>query len=149
MAGRGPAPTGHAVRRNAPARGEWTDIPQRNAKRAPAMPSKPREGWAAGTKLAWKAWWEDGASVAWGPADVEAVRQLAYLHHDVEMMADTRGKSSLLGELRQRMDGLGLTLRGKRDLRLRVTVDELGEKRVESTSRYSHLKVVADAVEGS
>lgn len=141
--GHGPAPVENRAQvrtRHAPQRGEWVDLPQRNPKRSPAMPPVPRGGWSAGTKFAWKHWWEDPASLQWSPADREAVRALAYLHHDVE-----RGKSALAGEVRLRMDGLGLTQKGKRDLRWRIVSDEVGERRQESApaaARRQRLKVV-------
>lgn len=102
--------------------------------------------------MAWAAWFKDPASLMWTPADLEAVRQLAFLHHECESFDGTRGLSSLLGELRQRSDALGLTQKGKRDLRWRVTTDELGAKREEAPkyeSPYAHLRAVPDAVAGS
>jgi len=143
MAGRGPTPKNDGERRrlNEPARGEWEDIPTRNPKRPPKMPTAPREGWAPGTKLAWKSWWTDGASSMWGPADLEAVRALAHLHTELE-----RGKSSLAGEVRLRMDSLGLTPRGKRDNRWRVVEHEGaaqgGTPPKQKPSRYRHLRAV-------
>ena len=142
MAGRGPAPSDDRVRRNLPTRGEWQDLPPVNPAKVPAMPKAPPGGWAAGTKLAWKAWHTDPASLVWSPADREALRLLTYLHHEVEQFDGTRGLASLLAELRQRSDALGLTQKGKRDLRLRIRADELGQKRAEAknASPYAHLR---------
>ena len=141
MAGHGPAPKDPEQRRNhaAPRRGEWVDLPATNEKRAPAMPTAPRGGWAVGTRKAWKLWWMDPASLMWSPADLASVAQLAALHHDVE-----RGKSSLAGEVRLRLDGLGLTAKGKRDLRWRIVEPEVEEQRPSGrkSSRRDHLRVV-------
>lgn len=153
MAGVGRAPKDRSERvgRHVPQRGEWVTLPSENPARTRKLPPPPRGGWAARTKRAWKAWWTDPASLVWSAADVDAVEQLAYLHHDHERAA--KASAPMLAEIRRRMDALGLTQKGKRDLRLRVGRDELEEKRAESTasaSRYSHLRaVVNDAVEGT
>jgi hypothetical protein len=122
MAGIGPPPKDQSQRRNRATkqRGEWRTLPLENPARVPAMPKSPKGGWAAGTRSAWKQWWKDPASILWTPADVEAVRALAMLHHELE-----RGKFSLAPEVRLRQDGLGLTQKGKRDLRLRILDDDV------------------------
>jgi len=140
MAGRGPAPKPEEQRRrrNAPGRGEWVELPPTNTARAPKMPTAPRGGWAVGTKEAWKLWHADPASLVWSPADRAAVAQLAGLHHELE-----RGKLSLAGEVRLRMESLGLTQKGKRDLRLRIVDDEVEAKpAARKSSRREHLRVV-------
>ena len=140
MAGRGRVPKEPAVRRGrtAPLRGDWVEIPTVNLRRAPAMPTAPRGGWSAGAKLAWKAWWSDGASTQWSPADREAVRQLAYLLHDQE-----RGKVSVASEVRLRADALGLSQKGKRDFRWKIAADEVAaEPAAPKSPRREHLRVV-------
>lgn len=146
MAGTGPPPKENRRRQNEPGRGDWVELPALNPAKPPRLPAAPRGGWAAGTKLAWKAWHTDGASTMWGPADRELVRQLAYLHHDLETMDATHGKASLAGEIRQRLDGLGLTMKGKQDRRWRVVRDEVSDRRSEGPppaggGRYGHLRV--------
>lgn len=142
----GPAPSETRRRRNEPARGDWVEIPLEHEGKAPRLPAAPRGGWSDGTKLAWKAWHADGASLMWGPADREMVRQLAYLHHDLETLEGAHGKASLAAEIRQRMDGLGLTPKGKQDRRWKVRRDEVAERRSEpkKESRYGHLRVAGD-----
>jgi hypothetical protein len=86
----------------------------------------------------------------WGPADLEALRQLVVLHHEFE--SDVRARLSVAREVRQRQDDLGLSVKGKQDRRWRVVADELVEARAEKKgSRYGHLKAVAggEAVAGS
>lgn len=147
----GPAPKEERRRRNVPARGEWVDIPAKNPDpAAPEMPRPPKEGWSDLTKQAWASWWADGAATMWTPADLEALSQLVDLHNDYSTFEGTRGKSQIAGELRQRMDGLGLTQKGKRDMRWRPVTDEATEERPGSKkSRYQHLRSVPDAVAGA
>jgi hypothetical protein len=85
-------------------RGEWTDLVQ---------PDKPVLGvaekeWSPRVRRLWVAWRSDAVSSAWSPADVAAVYELASCFEDL-----------LPAEQRLRMDGLGLTPKGKRDLRYR------------------------------
>lgn len=146
MAGRGPAPKPADQRRNRvkPGRGEWLELPSRNDEKPPAMPKSPPGGWAAGTKLAWKSWWTDPASLMWSDADLEAVRLLAYLHHDWERKHQT----SLAAELRLRSDALGLSQKGKRDHRWRIVDDEpeapaaVEGAASSGASRRQHLRAV-------
>lgn len=147
MAGRGPAPKLPEERRDGhqKRRGEWIELPAVNPAKPPAMPTAPKGGWSVGTRSAWKAWWADPVSLCWTPADVENVRALAYLHHEVE-----RGKSSAAPEVRLRLDGLGLTQKGKRDFRWRIVTDEVAGAREKSkpAPHYERLRVV-NAVEGT
>lgn len=132
MAGVGPAPKDAAQRhRGKPARrGEWIDLPV-----AGPVPKLPRGTWSARTKAAWSSWWSDPASTQWTEADKGAVVELAYVHADFAM-----GKVSLAAEVRLRMDILGLTQKGKRDLRWRVVAEvaevERGPGTVTAIDRY-------------
>ena len=109
MAGHGRAPKPPAQRRNrhVPQRGEWVDL-EPLAK--PVLPTADR-GWSEETKRAWSVWRSDPVTSQYGPADVYAVRQLA-------LLMETENPAP--NELRLRMDGLGLTPKGKRDLRWRT-----------------------------
>ncbi len=124
MAGRGPAPKEPDQRRRGakPQRGEWVDI---SAPARPVLPTltsveKGRK-WDARTRRAWEAWRQDAATSMYGPAEVAAAIELAYLFDDFVVY----GPASAAPELRLRMDGLGLTPKGKRDLRWRVVDEEL------------------------
>lgn len=77
-----------------------------------------RMKWSARTVAAWAAWCDDPVTSQYTPADIAAAVELAYL---MEGMVRGEEKSA---EVRQRMDGLGLTPKGKRDLRFRVPVGE-------------------------
>ena len=138
MAGRGPAPKEQRRRVNEPQRGEWRELPPRNPAKPPAMRAAPAGGWATGTRAAWKAWWSDPASLVWTPAERDAVFQLAWLHHLLE-----RGEISRASEVRLRMDGLGLTPKGKRDLRMRVVEPAVADEvRKKAAGARRRLKVV-------
>lgn len=128
MAGRGPAPAESRRRRNEPARGEWVDLEPLEQRVLPELPDAPpliirvrgeaprevKQDWSARTKAAWEAWARDPVSAMFGPAELAAVIELAYVMEDF-----VRGIERP-NEVRLRMDGLGLSLKGKRDLRYRV-----------------------------
>lgn len=115
MPGRGPAPVdpSRRRRRNVPARGEWVDLPEVWERRLGELPGPP-ERWSARTRAAWEAWACDPATTQYGPSDLAAVEMLAWV---MEESVQGRVKPS---EVRLWMDGLGLTPKGKRDLRWRV-----------------------------
>jgi hypothetical protein len=74
-------------------------------------PIGPREGgWSPETKAMWDAWRQDPVSAQWSPSDV------AYARDTIERFE----RNAPANELRLRMDGLGLTPKGKRDLRWRT-----------------------------
>ena len=119
MAGRGPAPkpADQRRRRNQPARGEWVTLPELTT---PILPSLPKRAtgtgsWSAQTKRAWDAWRKDPATTQFGPADIQLAIDAAYLYAEF-----ARGRISVASEIRQRLDSLGLSPKGKRDLRWRV-----------------------------
>jgi hypothetical protein len=118
MAGMGPAPKDPAQRRrrNAPARGEWVHL---KPLAKPVLPTLPKRGqyegpWSARTRDAWAAWRQDPVTGTYSSADIAAAVELAWLFE-----AAVHGKEKT-SEVRLRMDGLGLTPKGKRDLRLRL-----------------------------
>lgn len=130
MAGHGRAPKPRDQRRNghAPQRGEWVDLPPLEK---PVLPGA-RRGWSQHVKALWEAWRSDPVTSQYGPADLAAVGELARLFDDLQP-----------NEQRLRMDGLGLTPKGKRDLRWRTPneVKTLGEQRPAEVRR---LRVVAE-----
>ncbi len=133
MPGQGTAPKLPEQRRrsNAPARGEWTELPKSGV-----GPPKPNPAWSARVVTAWDAWWNDPASTQWTEADVEAVHALA------ELMDDGLVKHA--GEIRLRTDALGLSQKGKRDMRWRIVeAEEEAEPKKPVKSRRRNLNVVA------
>lgn len=122
MAGQGPPPSTNRQRSGAPKRGDWLDLPR--VVTEPVLPPLPkrRKGqgeWSAQTKRAWESWKEDPATTQYGPADIQNAIDLAYLHHEF-----SQGEVKLAPEIRLRLDGLGLSAKGKRDLRWRVEADD-------------------------
>lgn len=117
MAGQGPPPADKRRRRNEPARGDWVDLRKLDKPVLPALPKRPAKtgGWSARTRAAWKSWREDAVTAQYGPADIQAAIDLAFLYEDW-----VRGEQQLAAEIRQRQDRLGLNPKGKRDLRWRA-----------------------------
>ena len=108
MAGRGPAPKDPSQRRrrNEPMRGEWVELPPL---KAPILgPVDPE--WGRETDEMWEAWRADPVTTQWSPADIAFATQTARL----------MDAGAPPNELRLRMDSLGLTPKGKRDLRWRL-----------------------------
>lgn len=116
MSGPAPKDAGSRRRRNAPAGGEWADLPELDRPVLPALPRRPKKDpWSPRVRAMWNAWRRDPATGCFGPADIEYAIDTAYL---AECQA-RQPTSSLAGELRLRMDGMGLTPKGRQNLRLR------------------------------
>lgn len=133
MAGHGPAPKPADQRRDrhVKQRGEWIDLPARR------LGPIPKGGpWNPRTMQAWRAWWRDPAATQWTDADKEAVWALAELMESWPRNA---------AEIRLRADLLGLSQKGKRDMRWRIEVSDESaevERPKASASRRARLKVV-------
>ena len=82
----------------------------------PELPERD-EGWSDRTRATWAAWRADPVTAQWSPADV------AYAL-DTILLYDGLTSANGANEVRLRMDGLGLTPKGKRDLRWRVPAGE-------------------------
>lgn len=118
MAGIGPAPKDKSERRNksAPQRGEWVDLAPIDA---PVLPDLPEGEWTSRARAMWAAWRCDPVTTQWSPADV------AFAYDTIVLFDLPKTQPN---ELRLRMDTLGLTPKGKRDLRWRIVVpDESAE----------------------
>jgi hypothetical protein len=123
MAGQGFAPKPKDQRRNRtePTRGEWVDL---GPLEAPVLPElkelSPR------AQALYDAWRADPVTGTFGPSEVAATVELAHLQDEFESGGDPELKFQRVSpsELRLRMDGLGLTLKGKRDLRVRLVATE-------------------------
>jgi hypothetical protein len=142
----GPPPKDRSARRrrNAPAGGEWVDLPPVDKQVIRALPRRSGEGaWSARARATWGAWGRDPATTQWSPADVAYAIDTLYL---VDLCA-RRPTSSLAAEIRLRMDGLGLTPKGKRNLRWRVAAPaEVVQHPTSSTDqRRGRLRAVDSA----
>lgn len=79
----------------------------------PELPPRDgEEGWSPTTLLMWEAWRQDPVTAQWSPSDVAYALDTIRLYEGMT--------PSGANEVRIRMDGLGLTPKGKRDLRWRV-----------------------------
>lgn len=112
MAGRGPAPKANRQRRNEPARGEWVDLPPLDA---PVLDTLPPGEWREETREVWESWRNDPVTSQWTPADITYALDTIKLRDE--------GVERKASEVRLRMDALGLTPKGKKDLRWRVKGD--------------------------
>lgn len=138
----GPAPAEHRRRTNEPARGDWVDLPPVDKPFLPELPERAEgEGWSQRTMDAWEMWRMDPATSQYTPAEIAYCLDTIYLYDAM--------KPSTASEVRLRMDGLGLTPKGKKDLRYRVAQgDDVSGKapsvkrRQRGHSRRSRLSVV-------
>ena len=107
MAGRGPAPKPSSQRRRhgQPLRSEWVQL---EPLVDPVLPPAKRE-WGDNAKRAWAAWRQDPVTAQWGPADVFFAMEICRLFDELPA-----------SELRLRCDNVGVTPKGKRDLRWRT-----------------------------
>ena len=71
--------------------------------------------WSERAKAAWGAWRSDPVTAYYTPADIQYAIDLLCLYEGMT--------PSNANEVRLRMDGLGLTPKGKKDLRYRVADD--------------------------
>jgi hypothetical protein len=130
MAGHGRAPKPKDQRRNghAPQRGEWVDL---EPLAEPVLPPAGRQ-WEPHVKALWEAWRADAVTSQYGEADKAAVWELARMYDSLQP-----------NEQRLRMDGLGLTPKGKRDLRWR-TPAEVQTLKAQNPPEVRRLRVVAE-----
>jgi hypothetical protein len=133
MAGRGPAPKPpeQRRRRNVPERGEWVDLAPLAA---PVLEVAPKD-WPIEARDLWNAWREDPVTSTYTPADLVSLRQLCLRFGELQD-----------SEQRLRMDGLGLTPKGKRDLRLRVSAQAVDERGVPKGAEVRKLRIVAPEI---
>ena len=127
MAGNGPAPKPKEQRRNRAEkqRGEWVDLLP--LKKEILKPLPEDEEWPPSTRAAWDAWRRDPVSAQWSESDISYARDTIRLH---AAMTPTTAS-----EVRLRMDALGLTPKGKRDLRWRIKSEVDGGEAKPPTTR--------------
>lgn len=131
MAGRGPAPKPpeQRRRRNAPEGGEWVDVPPLGK---PVLGIADK-AWSPVARAMWVEWRKDPVTQMYSPADLAAVRELARMWDGLPP-----------NEQRLRMDGLGLTPKGKQGLRWRVrTVSAEPPEKPVQLAQVRRLRAVA------
>jgi len=128
MAGKGPSPKlpDQRRRRNAPAAGEWRVLPAEPYRgKRPNLPRVPR-GLLASSKATWEEWWSSPMAHMWPEADWGRL-QVAIATHDTITRrlaaGDIKGLASTMAELRQTLDSLGLTPKGRQDRRWLLPAD--------------------------
>lgn len=140
----GPAPKDPAfrARTNVPERGEWLDLPTLSRSVLPGLPRRARgDGpWSSRTRRMWRGWKADWATGRFGASEIAMTVELAFLFED----AVRASKPAMWAETRQWMDRLGLTLKGKRDLRLRLAEPPAPTERPKEAKRGSSLRLVDD-----
>lgn len=118
MAGMGPPPKDVRRRSAAPARGEWVELSPLVAPVLPELPAlADNEEWGSSARLVWDAWRADPVTAMYSVADVSYALDTILLRNSMT--------ASSANEIRLRMDALGLTPKGKRDLRWRVVLEPL------------------------
>lgn len=105
------------ARRNKPAAGEWQTLPPLVGVILPDLPELEGGTWTSRTQRMWAGWRQDPVTAVYGPSEIAMAVELAFLYEKAcrDVMSPSRWS-----EVRQWMDRLGLTLKGKRDLRLRI-----------------------------
>jgi hypothetical protein len=123
MPGRGPAPKSKETRVNRakPQRGEWITLagePFKGPK--PTLP-RVHGGLLESTKKTWADWWSSPMAHQWHKADWPVLTQLIVMTDRVTRALNTgdffTGFASMVTEARYLRDQLGLTEKGRRDLR--------------------------------
>lgn len=125
----GPAPKRPEARRrrNPPASGEWVEL---EPLERPVLPSARRD-WSPRVKALWAAWRQDPATGQYSPADVAACVDLAACFEELPA-----------SEQRLRMDGLGLSPKGRRNLRWRLAPTDPPLIPPPSGSKVTRLRAV-------
>lgn len=146
MAGHGAAPKFPEERASykVPERGDWLSLPPLTKAVLPALPRRAKgEGaWSSRTNRMWTAWRKDWATGAYGAAEIAMAVELAYVYED----AVRDSKPTRWAEVRQWMDRLGLTLKGKRDLRLRLVASAPTSRASAPDQDFEGLRLVDEAV---
>jgi hypothetical protein len=106
----GPAPKATRRRANIPVRGDWQPVTGLGWQHGP--PPSPPAGLLKASRDAWTAWMAAWFASHWTPDDLPGLRTVIRLYDEVE-----RGRFTRVGELRQYMDGYGITPKGQQDRR--------------------------------
>jgi hypothetical protein len=106
----GPTPKDRSTRRrrNVPSGGEWIDL---FPLEKPILQELGDEESSTRARETWEAWRQDPATSQWSPADIAFASDTLTL---VELN-EREPRSSLAAEIRLRLDGLGLTPKGRRN----------------------------------
>jgi len=109
MSGSGPAPKLHRSRRSSPGRGDWKAVSGTGWQGD--LPTPPA-GILEVSQATWETWFKAWWAAHWTTDDLPGLRLLIRIYDRV-----ARGDVRRLGELRQLMDGYGITPKGQQDRR--------------------------------
>ena len=112
---RGPAPKDPSARRrrNQPTRGEWTILDRPPVKAPPLPRPSPKGGFSAPAKAEWGRWWASPMAAMWDASDRGMVELLLRMID----AAWEHPQAASATQIRLFRDGLGLSPKGRRDLR--------------------------------
>lgn len=114
-----PKPREQRARRNIPNRGEWVDLAPITTPILPELPELAGTDWNARTRRLWEGFRFDPVTATFGPSEIALTIEWAHIHARAARDAD----AAMLRISAAMLDKLGLTPKGKRDLRYRVTTD--------------------------
>lgn len=149
MAGKGPAPKKPAERRNrtAPARGEWVTLPvEPYSGDRPDLP-RVKGGLLKATKETWDTWWRSPMAHMWTTSDWPILTQLIVMTDRITRALARgeffQGYASMVTEARHLRDQLGITEKGRQDLRWELSGHRSRDAEDETEGK-PHLAVVRD-----
>jgi hypothetical protein len=131
----GPAPKVERRRRNTPARGEWQPTPDIGWQHGPTP--KPPAGLTTVARETWRIWFGSWWAAHWTPENLPQIRTAIKLFDAYE-----RGDAKSVTELRQWMDGIGVTPYGQQKLRWLPPAAEPVPDVSGQPGHYRHLKAV-------
>lgn len=132
----GPPPNPTRRRRNKPAGGEWKPAPGVGWQHGP-IPDPP-DGLLASSRETWASWFKGWWAVHWSPDYLAQVRKAIQIYDATE-----RGDFKVVSELRQWMDGIGVTFKGQQMLRWQPPTEETQKSAAAPAENpYGHLRIV-------
>lgn len=123
MAGRGPAPKKKQNRsnRHKPQRGEWVRLPAEPYDGPTPNLPRVKGGLLKATKDTWKIWWSSPMAHKWTESDWPVLQQLIVMTDKITRALNSgefyTGFASMVTEARYLRDQLGISEKGRRDLR--------------------------------
>lgn len=138
MAGRGPAPKADSRTRHKPIRGSWKPAPGSGWQHGDIP--KPPPGLMPQSAAVWESWFRSWWAANWSPEHLPQITTTIQLYD-----AKERGDFKAITELRQWMDGIGVTFKGQQDRRWSPPKAEdvaRTEQPAEPDGKYGYLRAV-------
>ncbi len=134
----GPPPNVNRRRRNKPAGGEWRPA-QGRGWQGDTIPDPP-DGLMTASRQTWDSWFKGWWAANWTLDYLPQIRKAIQLYDQTE-----RGEFKAVSELRQWMDGIGVTFKGQQMLRWQPPKDDAAAEEQETPQpgqRFAHLRAV-------